>query len=142
MLVAFAAAAADGEAGAIAGLGEVAQEEVGAGVVDDGADGDADVDVGSAGAGLILALSRAAVFRDELAVVAEVEEGVDGGVGDEGHIAALAAVAAVGAAARDELLPAEAHAAVAAFAGPDGKDGLVDEHGDASGRRWRMTNDS
>ena len=49
--------------------------------------------------------------------------------GDDVDRAAVAAVAAVGAAARDELLAAEAQAAVAAVAGSDVDVDFVDEHG-------------
>src|SRR5258706_13793189 len=50
------------------------------------------------------------------------------GVGDEHDVATVAAVATVGAALRDELLAAEAHAAVAALAGLDGNRCAVAEH--------------
>ena len=49
-------------------------------------------------------------------------------IGDDVDGAAVAAVAAVGAAARDELLAAEAEAAVAAVAGGDVDVDFVDEH--------------
>src|SRR5690606_8103188 len=52
------------------------------------------------------------------------------------HAAAIAAVAAVRPAQRDELLPAESHAAVAAVAGGDGDFGFVNElHGVKAGNR-------
>ena len=53
------------------------------------------------------------VFRIE----AEVHQGIVAFAGFHDDVAALAAVAARRAAARDELLPAEGHAAVAAVAG-------------------------
>ena len=59
---------------------------------------------------------------------AEVDERVLAGGGDDVDGAAVAAVAAVGPAARDELLAAEAQAAVAAVAGGDVDVDFVDEH--------------
>ena len=64
----------------------------------------------------------------EFGVEAEVDEGVLGGGRDDVHGAAVAAVAAVGATAGDELLAAEAEAAVAAVARRDLDVDVVDEH--------------
>ena len=71
----------------------------------------------------------------ELGVEAEVDEGVEVRAGDEVDRAAVAAVAAVRAAARDELLAAEAHAAAAAVARRDVDVDFVDEHGGGSQKR-------
>src|SRR5690606_10655912 len=71
----------------------------------------------------------------ELALVAEVDQGVEVLVGLQPDVAALAAVAAVGAAERDELLAAEAHATVAAVAGADGDLCFVDEFHWGAGMR-------
>ena len=62
-------------------------------------------------------LRAVAGFEDLLE--AEIEEGVEVGVGDEVDVAAVTAVAAVRAAARDELLAAEAQRALAAMPGRD-----------------------
>ena len=59
---------------------------------------------------------------------AVVDQRPDVGVGLDDDVRALAAVAAVGSAQRDVLLAAEAAAALAAVAGPDGDRDLVDEH--------------
>ena len=67
-------------------------------------------------------------LRLELGVEAEVDERVLRGSGDDVDRAAVAAVAAVRAAARDELLAAEAQAAAAAVAGGDVDVDFVDEH--------------
>ena len=65
-----------------------------------------------------------------LRLVAEVDQGVEVLVGLQPDVAAVAAVAAVGAAERDELLAAEADAAIAAIAGSDRDFSFVDEfHG-------------
>ena len=62
--------------------------------------------------------------------MAEIDQGVEVLVGHQPDAAAVAAVAAVRAAERDELLAAEADAAVAAVAGDDLDFGFVDEfHG-------------
>ena len=71
----------------------------------------------------------------ELGVEAEVDERVLGGRRDDVDGAAAAAVAAVGTAAGDELLAAEAQAAVAAVAGRDLDVDFVDEHGIRLDRR-------
>jgi hypothetical protein len=58
----------------------------------------------------------------------EVQEGIDGGVGQEVNVASLSAVSAVGPAARDEAFPPEADAAVAALAAADEYLSKIDEH--------------
>src|SRR5690606_9002930 len=70
----------------------------------------------------------------ELALVAEVDQGVEVLVGQQPDVAALAAVAAVRPAQRDELLAPEAHAAVAAVAGSDGDFSFVDQLHEAGTR--------
>ena len=71
----------------------------------------------------------AAAFGVKLAIESEGDERVDVGAGDGVDGTALASVAAVGAAARDELLAPEAHAAGAAVAGLYEDVDFVDEHG-------------
>src|SRR6185312_15053208 len=63
-------------------------------------------------------------------LVAEIDQGVEAFVGDQPHRTAETAVAAVGTTERDELLAAEADAAVAAIAGLDFDIGFVDEFHD------------
>ena len=70
----------------------------------------------------------ASALRLVFGIEAEVHQRVVALAGLHDDVAALAAVAARGAAARDELLPAEGHAAVAAVAGFDPDFGFVDEH--------------
>ena len=71
-----------------------------------------------------------ATLGTELALVAEVDEGVEVFVGLDPDAAAVAAVAAIGAAERDEFFATEADAAVAAATGKDGDNGFVNEfHG-------------
>ena len=62
--------------------------------------------------------------------IAIVDEGVQVAVADGEDAAAAAAVTAVGSPEGDELLAAEAHAAVAAIAGDDVDRGFVDEFHD------------
>jgi len=76
----------------------------------------------------VAALAVPAAAGAELALVAEIQQRVELAGADEHHVAALAAVAAAGAAARDEFLPPEGDAAVAAGAGPDLDGGVIDEH--------------
>ena len=68
-----------------------------------------------------------AVAGSEDLLEAVVEERVEVGVGDEVDRAAVAAVAAVRAAARHELLAAEAHGAAPAVAGRDVDVDFVDK---------------
>src|SRR5690606_30526642 len=87
----------------------------------------AQADVLGRGAVLVGAAPALAVLRDELALVAVVDQRVDVAVGHRPDAAAAAAVAAVGATLRDELLAAERRDAVAAVAGGDLDGRLVDE---------------
>src|SRR5690606_17553501 len=66
-------------------------------------------------------------LRGVVALVAEVDQGVEVLVGDQPDAAAVAAVATVRATERDELLAAEADAAVAAVAGRHEDLRFVDE---------------
>ncbi len=66
-----------------------------------------------------------------LGMEAVVDERVHVRAGDQIHRAAVAAVAAVGPAARDELLPAEAHRPASAVTGSDFDFDFVNEHGKA-----------
>ena len=92
--------------------------------------GTRDRDVLAALAVHLLAHAVLAALGLELLLVAEVDQRVEVLVGLQPDVAAVAAVAAVGAAERDELLAAEADAAVAAVAGGDRDFCFVDEfHG-------------
>ena len=93
------------------------------------ADRDVELDVGAVGAVLARAAARLAAARAEARLRAEPREIAPVGVGDQDHVAAAAAVAAVRAAARHELLPAEADRAVAAAARLDLDAGAVCQHG-------------
>src|SRR5690606_40030836 len=128
--VALAAGTALGHQQALAVPGEVADDLVGGDVDDLGADRHPDHHVL---AGLAEHLPAHAVLTPlgaEVTLVAEVDQGVEVLVGNQPDAAAVAAVAAVGAAQRDELLPAEADATVAAVAGGDQDGGFVTElHG-------------
>lgn len=70
----------------------------------------------------------ASALRPELAIVAIAQQRVVVGVRLEINVAAVAAVAARRAAARDVLLPAERHAAVAAVARLYQNFGFVNKH--------------
>src|SRR5690606_21498364 len=103
---------------------------VGIDVGDDGADGHGDDEVVAALAVFLLAHAAFPALRLEAALVAEVDQGVEVLVGLQPDAAAVSPVTAVGAALGNELLPPEAHAAVAALAGGHGDFGFVDEfHG-------------
>ena len=74
--------------------------------------------------------ASAAALRGELGIEAEVDEGVAVGIRDQVDRAAGAAIAAIRAAARYELLAAEAERAAPAVPGLHVDVGFVNEHGD------------
>ena len=112
----------------IPGFVEVLEQQVQVGVVDQRSRRDGDDQVLAVGAGHVLALAGLAVLRLPVVPAGEVQQRVLVRGGLEVHVAAVAAVAAVRPAFGDELLPAEAHAAVAAVAGLDVDFGFIDEH--------------
>ena len=119
MHVALAAVAATRHQQALAVFGQVADDLVGGHVDHFGADRHADGDVFAGLAEHLPALAVFAALRAELALVAEVDEGVEVFVGLHPDAAAVAAIAAIGAAEGDELLATEADAAIAAATGKD-----------------------
>ncbi len=98
-------------------------------LIDQRAYGDFELDVGRILARAVGALAMAAAARVEFAIESEGDERVDVRAGDGVDGPALASVAAVRAAARDELLAPEAHAAGAAVSGFYEDVDFVDEHG-------------
>ena len=93
------------------------------------------------GAAAVAIASRAvlAALGPPVLAVGERRQAVDARLGDHDDAAAVAAVAAVRPAARHVLLAAEAHAAVAAFAGFDFDGDAIDEHGGRLGVRGRWS---
>jgi hypothetical protein len=89
-------------------------------------------DIHTLAAGAVGAFSVASALGFVFWIEAEVHQGVMALARLHDDVAALAAIAARGAAARDVLLPAESHAAVAAVAGLDPDFCLVDEHSSQS----------
>src|SRR5690606_36965453 len=128
--VAQPALAATGHQQALAVGGQVADHLVGVDAVHHGAGGHGDDHVLAALAVHLPAPAVLAALGAEQLLVAEVDQGVEVLVGDQPDAAAIAAVAAIRPAQRNELLAAEAHAAVAAVAGGDGDLSFVDQlHG-------------
>src|SRR4029079_1341301 len=111
--VPLAAEAAFGDHDRIAFRGEVRDQRplVVALLVDLRADGNFERDVGAGLTGAERAFALCAIARLEGFLEAEVEERVEIGAGHEIDAATVPAVAAVRAAARHELLAAEAHGA-------------------------------
>ena len=128
VLVAASAASAAGDDDALVGAGEVVDQLAGVCVVRGRADGDFEDGVLAVAAGAVGAHAVPAALAFVLGVEAEVDEGVVALGGDHEDVAAVAAVAAGGAAAGDELLPAEGHAAIAAVAGFDANFCFIDKH--------------
>mmetsp|Transcript_6815 Transcript_6815/g.16580 ORF Transcript_6815/g.16580 Transcript_6815/m.16580 type:complete len:245 (-) Transcript_6815:307-1041(-) len=127
LVAAAAAAAACGEEDLAVGV-EVAEDDAGVAVADDGAEGDVEGDVGALDAVSGLAHAGLALGCAEVDAGAEAGEGVAGGGGFEVDGAAVAAVAAAGAAAGVVFLVAHGHAAVAAEAALDvDVDGVEEE---------------
>ena len=129
VLVAATASAAFGNDNTIVRRLEVMDQLTGFLIVERGADGDLKDDGFAIEAGAIGSHAVLAALRLVFGVVAEVNERVVLLGADHDDIAAPAAVAARGAAAGDELLTAEGHAAVAAVASFDPNFCFIDEHG-------------
>ena len=91
--------------------------------------GTSDDQVFGAAAVALRAAAVLAALGPPVLAMRERGEAVDARLGDDDDAAAVAAVAAVGPAARDVLLAAEAHAAIAAAAGFDFDGDAIDEHG-------------
>ena len=126
------AAPAAGDDDAIVGVREVVHLLSGFVVVQDRAYRNFQQNVHALAAGAVGAFAVASALRFVFGIEAEVHQRVVAFAGLHDDVAALAAVAARGAAARNELLPAEGHAAVAAVAGFDPNFCLVDKHGQQS----------
>ena len=109
---------------------QVEQDFAGLGVMDDGADGHAQRDVGGGGAVLVRAAAVFAVLGAVQARVTEVDQRVDVAIGHGKDAAAASAVAAVRAALGNEFFAAKARHAIAAFAGDDFDGGFVYEFHD------------
>jgi hypothetical protein len=112
----------------VVGGGEVMEHFAGFGVIDDGADGDREIDAMAVATLAIAAFAVAAALARVFGVVAEVEQGVVVCGGVERDVAAASAIAAAGAAFGDVLFAAEGEAAVAAVAGFDFNEYFVYEH--------------
>ena len=126
--IAAAAAPAVGDDDALVGPGKVPDFLAGLLVVDDGADRDFQQNIHAFASGFVRAFAVASALRFVFRVEAEMDERVVALAGFHDDIATLAAVAAGRAAARDEFLPAEGEAAIAAVAGFDSDCGFIDEH--------------
>jgi hypothetical protein len=112
----------------LARRGEIADEQPGVPLGDDGAERHAQDEIVAAGARAVATLAVLAPLGVVVALVVKVEQRGEGGIGLEEHRAAVAAVPAVGTATRDELLAAKADGAGAAVAALDEDVDLVDEH--------------
>jgi len=132
VLVASAAASALGDDQTVIRSGKVVDQLAGIQVVKRGAHrhlqgGGVAVETGTVGAHAVLA-----ALRLVLRVIAEVDQRVMALRADHDYVAAAPAIAARRAAAGDELLPPEGHAAVAAVASLDSYLCFIDEHRDRS----------
>ena len=111
-------------------LGQVEKQSVGVGVVDNGADGNPQDDIGSTCAVLIFAAPVFTGARAMQSGIAEIDQRVDVAICLSYDAATVAAIAPVGAAFGNELLAAEAGHAIAAFASNDFNGGFIDKfHG-------------
>src|SRR5690606_10180054 len=106
---------------------EIAERLAGVDILDERAPRHFDVEILARDAGPVVARPAAAARRAKAPLHAEVRERVDSLASDQQHVAAVAAVAAIGSAARAELLPPEADAAITAAAGLNVDIGFVDE---------------
>src|SRR6201997_1302730 len=110
-------------------MGEVPDFVTGFLIVDDGADGDFQDDVGTFATGFVGALAVASALGLVFGIEAEMHERVVALAGFHDDIAAFASVATGGASSGDEFLAAERQAARATVACFDSNCGFVDEHG-------------
>ena len=127
--VATAASAPVGDDDALVGMGEVPDFVAGFLIVDDGADGDFQDNVGSFAPGFVGAFAVASALGLVFGIEAEMHERVVTLAGFHDDVAAFASVATGGASSGDEFLAAEGQAAVATVACFDSNCGFVDEHG-------------
>src|SRR4051812_11953404 len=97
-------------------------------VIDDGANGNLQNDVVASLPGAVRAFAVAAALRIVLGIEAEVDQRVVRLARFHDDVAAAPAIAAARSTARNELLPAEGNAAVAAVAGLDADFRFINEH--------------
>src|SRR5258708_8741986 len=128
MLVAAAAFAAFGDTEPFAGMGEIVEALTGGFVPDNCADGHLDFERCAFGAGALAAFAMASALCLMFGIEAELEQGIGVLAADHDHVAAAAAISAAGTAARDELLPAEGEATIAAVAGLYEYSHFIDKH--------------
>ena len=127
MGVAEATAPPEGHRQLLAGLGEIPQQDAGAGVAHFGAARHLDQQGVAAGAGRAVGAAAAPVDGQELALVLEVQEGLQVAVGPQHHVATATAVAPRGTAGRNVLFASKSDDAVAPAAGLDRDARLIDE---------------
>jgi hypothetical protein len=109
----------------LVGLGDVSERLKGFIVDYRSANGDPNPPILPLGAGLITPTARLTVFCPIQRLVAKIDQGVEGGIGDQHHIAAVPAVSTVGSTPSNILLAAKAQAAAAAFARLNPDRGLI-----------------
>ncbi len=125
--VAATALAAAGHADLHPGLDQVLEQRASVAVVDERAGRHADDDVFALLAVAVIAHAGLSGLCVPMMMAGQVDERGKLRIGFEQDASAVAAVAAVGPALGDVLLPPEADAPVAAFAGPNADFSLVDE---------------
>ncbi len=127
MNVASAPFTAGSQHGFLTMVVQVEQLFVCVGIVNDGANGYAQRDVGSTRPVLVGTTPIFAVPGPMQAGIAIIDQRVDVAVGNSNNAAAPAAVAAVRPAFRNEFFAAKARRPIAAFAGNDFNGGFVNE---------------
>jgi len=127
MHVAQPAPAALGDQQALPVRGQITNDFIGIDVVHHRPDRHLDEDILSALAVFLLAHAVLAALGAELALVAEINQGIEVFICGEPHAAAITAIAAIGAAERDELLAPKPHATIAAIACNDRDFGFIDQ---------------
>src|SRR5437868_4831026 len=128
VLVAASAASAVGNDHAFVGLRKIVHQFAALEVVDHGAHWNFEHDVVARLAAAVGAFAVTSALRVVFWIEAEVDEGIVRLARLHDDVAALATIATAGSAARDELLPAEGNATVAAVAGLDADFRFIDKH--------------
>ena len=96
---------------------QVTEQFMGVVVIHQGTDRDFDLQVVAGAARHLAPGAAVTIFSAIAALVTEIDESVEAGLGHQINTAAASAIAAIGAAKRNKFLAAKAHRAVATIAG-------------------------
>src|SRR5262249_44992941 len=128
VLIAAAAASTMSHNDSLISVGEIVDLLSGLLVIDDGADRDFQDHAFAVATGAVGAFTVASAFGGIFGIKAEMDQGVVALAGFHDHVAATTTVSAGGSAPGNKFFAAKGHTAIAAAAGLDANDCLIDEH--------------